>query len=106
MPHVDFPQSYCRAGVARRDITPPAGIYHRMWGAALHERSTGVHRPLKATALVVAPDEGPPLQALVSVDHCLLWNEDMEQLGSAVSSATGLPSRNSISPSHTRTPRG
>jgi hypothetical protein len=92
MPHIDFPQSVCQAGVARRDITPPPGIYHRMWGAALHERATGVHRPLKATALVIGPSEGTgSLHALVSVDHCLLWNEDMEQLGSTVSSITGLP---------------
>lgn len=43
MPHIDTPQSICRAGVARRDITPPVGIYHRTWGAATHERATGVH---------------------------------------------------------------
>lgn len=52
MPVVHTPQSRLRFGVARRDITPPVGIYHRMWGAASHDRSTGVHRPLTATALV------------------------------------------------------
>ena len=51
MTHVDSPENICRAGVARCDITPPVGIYHRMWGAALHDRSTGVHRPLTATVL-------------------------------------------------------
>ena len=48
---VDTPQSRCRAGLARGDITPPVGIYHRMWGAATHDRAIGVHRPLEATAL-------------------------------------------------------
>lgn len=52
---VHTPQSRCRAGVARCDITPPVSIYHRMWGAALHERATGVHRPLTATALFCGP---------------------------------------------------
>ena len=52
MPHLDTPTSRCRLGVARCDITPPVGAYHRMWGAARHDRSTGVHRPLTATALV------------------------------------------------------
>ena len=50
---VHTPQALCRAGVARRDITPPVGIYHRMWGAATHDRATGVHRPLLATVLVL-----------------------------------------------------
>src|SRR4051794_20752813 len=53
MPHVDTPQSVCRLGLARADITPPVGIYHRMWGAATHDRASGVHRPLTATGLVL-----------------------------------------------------
>src|SRR5438105_8025614 len=55
MNHVDTPQTRCRAGVARCDITPPVGIYHRMWGAAVHDQATGVHRPLLATALWLEP---------------------------------------------------
>src|SRR2546425_6477070 len=52
---VNTPQSRCRFAVAWADITPPAGIYHRMWGAAKRERATGVHRPLRATVAVFAP---------------------------------------------------
>ena len=33
-------------GVARRDVTPPVGIYARMWGAAKHDQAEGVHKPL------------------------------------------------------------
>ena len=53
---VETPQSRCRAAAARCDITPPVGIYHRMWGAALHDRATGVHRPLEATLLWLEPE--------------------------------------------------
>lgn len=86
MTHVDTPQSYCRGAITRRDITPPVGIYHRMWGAATHDRSTGIHRPLLATAIVLAPTARPdgtqsaPAQVLVSIDHCLLWNSEMQAL--------------------------
>jgi len=84
MPHVDTPQSRCRFGLARADITPPVGIYHRMWGAAKHDRSTGVHRPLMATVCAFAPRAetatGIRRQILVTVDHCLLWTAEMEAL--------------------------
>lgn len=38
-------------GVARTDITPPAGIYARSWGSAMHDAAEGIHRPLYATCL-------------------------------------------------------
>lgn len=38
-------------GVARADITPPAGIYARSWGSAKHDAAEGIHRPLVATCL-------------------------------------------------------
>ena len=93
MQTVEFPQSRCRAGVARRDITPPVGIYHRMWGAATHDRSTGIHRPLTTTILVMQPDdslaESKPI-AFVAVDHCLLWNREMNELLDRVSESAGI----------------
>src|SRR5262245_5106353 len=94
MAHVDTPHSLSRLGVARGDITPPVGIYHRMWGAATHERSTGVHRPLTATAVVLQAQDQPPgrdtEQVLVAVDHCLLWPPEMDRLLGQVCSATSL----------------
>jgi hypothetical protein len=85
-------QSRCHAGVARGEITPLVGIYHRMWGAAVHDRSTGVHRPLTATALYLKSlnEDGPPAQVMIAVDHCLLWPTEMNQLLDSVSQATGL----------------
>ena len=52
---VRTPTSRLRLGHARADITPPVGIYHRLWGAARHDRATGVHRPVEADVLALAP---------------------------------------------------
>lgn len=87
------PQGVCQAGFARCDVTPPVGIYHRMWGAATHDRSTGVHRPLTATALALqaapaAPGVKQPsvdTLVLLALDHCLLWSREMSELLDRVS---------------------
>lgn len=88
MRQIDFPQSLVRAGAARCDITPPVGIYHRMWGAAKHDQSTGVHRPLTATALALGPGSEAESDArpvvMIAVDHCLLWSTEMRALLDAV----------------------
>ena len=98
------PQSRCRASVGRCDITPPIGIYHRMWGAALHDRATGVHRPLEATLLWLepeAPATGPP-QIILSLDHCILDAAEMMNIRESIASATGVPYANiQVALSHT-----
>jgi len=75
-------------------MTPPVGIYHRMWGAATHDRATGVHRPLTATALVFQRLDGATSpeneQVLVAVDHCLLWANEMDVLHHAICQTMGL----------------
>src|SRR5580765_6422537 len=100
MPHVETPQSRCQIGIARCDITPPVGIYHRLWGAATHERAAGVHRPLLATAAVfqALTSESPGAatandaeQVLIAVDHCLLFAREMEALLSAVAAGAAVP---------------
>ncbi len=87
MDHVDTPQSRCQAGLARADITPPVGTYHRLWGAALHDRSTAVHRPLLATALWLEPLTPEPgasdSRLLLALDHCLLDREDIDRIRQA-----------------------
>ncbi|MCR1781882.1 hypothetical protein KVF89_04985 [Nocardioides carbamazepini] len=60
------PAARAVVGVARRDITPAAGIRARNWGAAAHDVATGVHRPLTATVLALG--EGDDTTYLVSVD--------------------------------------
>lgn len=69
---VNTPQTRCRVGFAQSDITPPVGIYHRMWGAALHDRATGVHRPLMATAMCLESLDGSSRLVVLGLDHCIL----------------------------------
>jgi hypothetical protein len=94
MPHIDTPQARVRLGLGRRDITPPVGIYHRLWGAAKQDQATGVHRSLTATAVVFQAAEGPTTpeseQVLVALDLCILWRREMEAVLSAVCRQAGL----------------
>ena len=94
MKTVETPQSHCLAGVARADVTPPVGIYHRMWGAALHDRSTGIHRPLTATVLYLQ-SRAEPTQlpyVLIALDHCLFWAREMGDLLDSVSRQASIDS--------------
>ncbi len=78
------------------EITPPVGIYHRMWGAASHDRAEGVHRPLYATVLWLANREGDLSNsvAVVGVDHCILDDVDVSTYRSAIAEELGIPSSN------------
>jgi hypothetical protein len=88
----EFSTTRCRVGVARRDVTPPVGIYARSWGAATHEVAEGVHRPFTATAAVLAPLDGAgPTLALVGLDLGWFQNvADAAALRSSVLERTGL----------------
>ncbi len=92
-----------RIGVARCDITPPVGIYSRMWGSAAHDVAEGVHRSLTATVLTFAPAGGGKTLVLVQLD--LGWwrfAEDEQFLRSAVLETLELDEPNLvISLSHT-----
>ena len=93
---VNTPQSRCLFALAWADITPPAGIYHRMWGAAKHDRATGVHRPLRATVAVFGSADqhvsSPETrQILLALDHCVLGVVEHEQLVTHVAQASGQP---------------
>ena len=88
-------QSRCRFGLAQADITPPVGIYHRMWGAASHDRSTGMHRPLTASAVAFGSigEDGRPSeleQILILLDHVLLWPAEMDRLVERASRRSGV----------------
>ncbi len=55
-------------GVARRDITPPVGIYARMWGAAKHDKAEGIHRPLTLTVLTLQQGKRSSAFVLAALD--------------------------------------
>jgi hypothetical protein len=98
------PTSHLRLGMARTDITPPVGIYHRMWGAARHDRATGVHRPLYADILLFAPlEEGdgtPWVQ--VELDMVGLGLQSHQEMRQAVAEELNLDASHVIlSFSHT-----
>lgn len=85
------PQSRCRFALAWGDITPPAEIYHRMWGAAKHERATGVHRPLRATVALFAPvAESGVRQFILALDHCVLGATEQQALVANVAKGSGV----------------
>src|SRR5688500_6976753 len=98
-------------GVARRDTTPPVGIYARNWGVLPDGLTTiGAHQPFSATAIVMrsmntaaATAPQPPL-VLVAVDGS--WFKDpadeREIIRGPVLAELGLPeSHLIISYSHT-----
>jgi hypothetical protein len=83
------------AGVARRDITPPLGIYARMWGAAKHDISEGTHMPLSVTALAVKQNQNADPIFIISIDLALLGDlggvADEEHVMGDVMRALGRP---------------
>ncbi len=96
---VETPQSRCQVGFARADITPPVGIYHRMWGAALHDRATGVHRPLTATAMYLEQHDGTGRLLVFGLDHCILDGAEIESIRNRI--AEIAPRDIAVSLSHT-----
>lgn len=97
------PAAAVAIGVARRDITPPVGIYARQWGAAAHDAAEGVHRPLCANIMALREAPGGAPAVLVTFDGG--WWQDLDderRLRSAVIEAHGLdPARLLIALSHT-----
>jgi hypothetical protein len=87
---VTTPQTRCRAAFSRADITPPPGIYHRMWGAALHEQATGVHRPLAATAMLLEAEDGSGRLLVIGIDHCFLEAAEADRMRAAAATGAGI----------------
>lgn len=63
-------------GIAQEDITPPAGIYFRNWGASAFDTAEGIHQPLRLTCMTFqsAVQESP----LVLIAADLGWWKNAE----------------------------
>jgi hypothetical protein len=84
-------QSHLRLGHARFDITPPAGIYNRLWGAATSDRATGVHRPLFADLIALGRlGEAGPRCLRLELDLCCLMQPWVDEIKSALARAAGV----------------
>lgn len=106
MLHVDTLQGSVLFGLARRDITPPVGIYGRWWPRATEDRATGVHRPLTATAVVLRNSAAGPTgesdeQVIVALDLCILFADEQEALLAEVRGRTGVAGQLMCHFSHT-----
>lgn len=87
------PTSVLRLGHARCDVTPPVGIYHRMWGAARHDRAEGVHRPILVDILILEPHSGSPQGRVVRVqtDFVGLTNEQQDPIRNNLAERADIP---------------
>ena len=90
--HVPSPTSILRLGHAQGDMTPPVGIYHRMWGAARHDQASGVHRPLLADVMVLeSMDDSGGRIVRVQLDCVLLSNAQMDAITEGIAGSAGVP---------------
>lgn len=95
------PEFRGRIGVARTIITPPVGIYARLWGSAMHDVAEGVHRPCFASCLVFQDESGDNDLVLLALDACIFAQEEVMRLSAAIQAGCGLaPGRLIIHPSH------
>lgn len=76
--------------ILHADITPPVGIYHRMWGAASHDIAEGIHRPLRGTVLLTEPVDSDDRCLLVALDHCILRASDLDPLVTRAAAAADV----------------
>lgn len=98
---LSHPEFHGRIGVARRDATPPIGIYARAWGSALHEVAEGVHRPLFASCLVFQDSDGGNELLFVTLDIMIFWQEEAQRQRAAILGKLGLqPHQLILHPSH------
>lgn len=100
---VQTPRALVRLGLATIDVTPPIGIYHRLWGAASHERASGIHRPLRADVLAIGTSSGTEIDHLrLQLDHVGFVDSQHRGFIRQIQQATGVPEdRIVISCSHT-----
>lgn len=94
---INSPQSIGKIGIAQSDITPPIGIYHRMWGAAKHDQATGIHRPLILTVLLIEGSENNSEKfVLITMDHCILDGVEINAIRKLIASSCNINQSNVV----------
>jgi hypothetical protein len=86
-----IPTSRLRFGHARVNITPPVGIYHRMWGAARQDRATGVHRPLLCDVMMLTSLDGSSSMMRIQIDLVGIDAARYRALAQAAGEAGNVP---------------
>ncbi len=96
------PEFQGRIGIGRVEITPPVGIYARLWGSAVHDVAEGVHQPLLATCAVFQDLKGDNEFILLTIDACLVPPDDFDDIRAALLKRFDLkPHQLMVHPSHT-----
>jgi hypothetical protein len=99
---ISHPEFRGRIGFARTVITPPQGIYARLWGSATHDIAEGVHRPMLASCVVLKSDVTGDELVLVALDAIAVWQEEADKIRGAILKRFGLqPPQLMVHPSHT-----
>jgi len=99
---LSHPEFCGRIGFARAEITPPPGIYARLWGSAKHDIAEGVHQPMLATCMILASEKTGTWLVLIALDLIALWQEEVDRIRSALMGQFGLqPQQLMLHVSHT-----
>jgi hypothetical protein len=101
------PEFRGRVGLAREVITPPSGIYARLWGSATHDIAEGVHRPMLATCMVLQSESTDTELVLITLDAIVLHQQEADRIRAAITERLGVqPQQLMIHPSHTHSSPG
>lgn len=67
-------------GVSHTEINPPEGMYARTWGSSRHDIAEGLHRPLRASCVAMAPDENTGPVVFMTLD-LMVWMSIDDEAG-------------------------
>jgi len=99
---ISHPEFRGRIGLSRSVITPPKGIYARLWGSATHDVAEGVHQPMLATCMVLQSASTSDELVLITLDAVALWQEEADRIRDAILKRFDLqPQQLMLHPSHT-----
>ena len=81
MDKVQIQTTRTRFAFVRLDITPPADIYHGLWGAAPQHAATGIHKNIFADILVFQKlDKNNETIVLILLDHVMFEENEQEMI--------------------------